>query len=91
MIEKDHNEEIGDEKEYFAMLKEVIVAEYTKKFLDKIGKDNTFSEEAEVVRKFRDWVVAYYRLGGIFLWKEVKFLLYIFRFTLFTLRFTLNL
>ena len=73
------------------MLKEVIVAEYTKKFLDKIGKDNTFSEEAEVVRKFRDLVVAYYRRGGIFLWKEVKFLLYIFRFTLFSLRFTLNL
>jgi len=84
LIEKDQNEEMGDEKEYFAMLEEVITAEYTKKFLDKISKNNTFSKEAEVIRKFRDWVVAYYRRSGIFSWKEVKFLLYTFLFTLYT-------
>lgn len=62
---KDPNEEMGDEKEYFAMLEEAIVAECTKKFLDEISKDSAFSEEAEAVKKFRDWVVAYYRSGGI--------------------------
>lgn len=62
---KDPNKEMGDEKEYFAMLEEAIVAECTKKFLDEISKDSTFSEEAEAVKKFRDWVVAYYRRGGI--------------------------
>jgi len=62
---KDPNEEMGEEKEYFAMLEEAIVAECTKKFLDEISKDETFSEEAEAVKKFRDWVVAYYRSGRI--------------------------
>jgi len=62
---KDPNEEMGEEKEYFAILEEAIVAECTKKFLDEISKDSAFSEEAEAVRKFRDWVVAYYRRSGI--------------------------
>lgn len=62
---KDPSEEGGEEKEYFAMLEEAIVAECTKKLLDEIGVDSVFSEETEAVRKFRDWVVAYYRLGGI--------------------------
>ena len=62
---KDPNEEMGEEKEYFAMLEEAIVAECTKKLLDEISADSVFSEEAEAVRKFRDWVVAYYRKGGI--------------------------
>src|SRR3989344_7722222 len=61
---KDPNEEMGEEKEYFAMLEEAIVAECTKKLLDEIGTDSFFSEEAEAVRKFKDWVVAYYRLDG---------------------------
>ncbi len=62
---KDPNEEGGEEKEYFSILEEAIVAECTKKLLDEIGTDSAFSEEAEAVRKFRDWVVAYYRSGGI--------------------------
>lgn len=62
---KDPNEEMGNEKEYFAILEEAIVAECTKKFLDEISKDSAFSEEAEAVKKFRDWVVAYHRSGGI--------------------------
>ncbi len=62
---KDPNKEMGEEKDYFAMLEEAIVAECTKRFLDKISKDEAFSEEAEAVKKFRDWVVAYYRRDGM--------------------------
>ncbi len=58
------NEESGEAKEYFAMLEEAIVAECAKKLLDEISKDSTFSEEAEAVGKFRDWVIAYYRSIG---------------------------
>jgi hypothetical protein len=62
---KDPNEEGGDEKEYFAVLEEAIVAECTKKLLDGISSDSIFSEEIEAVRQFRDWVVAYYRKNGV--------------------------
>ncbi|MBI2064039.1 MAG: hypothetical protein HYT65_03560 [Candidatus Yanofskybacteria bacterium] len=62
---KDQNEESGEEKEYFAMLEEAIVAECTKKFLDEIGEDREFSEEVQAVKKFRNWVVAYYHRRGI--------------------------
>ncbi|MEK7581844.1 MAG: hypothetical protein AAB488_00725 [Patescibacteria group bacterium] len=62
---KDPNEEKGEEKEYFAMLEEAIVAECTKKFLDEISRDSEFREEAEAVRKFRNWAVAYYRRAGM--------------------------
>lgn len=62
---KDPSEEMGDEKEYFALLEEAIVAECTKKFLDEISKDSAFSEEVEAIAKFRDWVVSYYRRSGI--------------------------
>lgn len=62
---KNPDEEIGDEKKYFDMLEEAIVAECTKKILDEISKDALFNEEAKAVAKFRDWVVAYYRRGGM--------------------------
>jgi len=62
---KDLSEEMGEEKEYFAILEEAIVAECTKKFLDEISRESVFSEEAEAVRKFRDWAVVYYRRVGI--------------------------
>lgn len=62
---KNPDEEGGEEKEYFAMLEEAIVAECTKKLLDEITGDSVFSEEAKAVRKFRDWVVVYYRSGGV--------------------------
>ncbi len=62
---KDPNEEAGEEKEYFALIEEAIVAECTKKLLDEISGDALFSEEAKAVTNFRDWVVAYYRRGGV--------------------------
>lgn len=62
---KDLNEKLGEEKEYFAVLEEAIVAECTKKFLDEIGRDSEFNEEAKAVRKFRNWVMGYYRRRGI--------------------------
>ncbi len=62
---KNFNEEGGEEKEYFAMLEEAIVAECTRKFLDEISKDSAFDEEVEAIRKFRDWIVLYYRRDGI--------------------------
>lgn len=66
MIDKKNpDEEMDDEKEYFAMLEEAIVAECTKKLLDEINKDTLFNEETKAVAKFRDWVIAYYRRGGI--------------------------
>lgn len=58
---KDSNEEAGEERQYFARLEEAVVAECTKKFLDEISQDSAFIEEIEAVKKFRDWVVAYYR------------------------------
>lgn len=62
---KDPNEEEGEEKEYFAMLEEAIVAECTKKLLDEISKDSAFSEEAEAVKRFIGWVMAYAPRRGI--------------------------
>lgn len=62
---KNPDEEAGEEREYFAILEEAIVAECAKKFLDKINKDTLFREEAEAVTKFRGWVAAYYRRGGL--------------------------
>jgi len=62
---KDPNEEMGEEKEYFVILEEAIVAECTRKLLDKINGDTLFSEEAKAVIKFRAWVVTYYRRNGI--------------------------
>ncbi|MFZ2414909.1 MAG: hypothetical protein WAW33_02870 [Minisyncoccia bacterium] len=66
MIDKrDPSEEMGDEKEYFAMLEEAIVAECTKKLLDEISTDSVFSEEAQAIRTFRNWVETYYHSSGI--------------------------
>lgn len=61
---KDSGAEAGEEREYFAVLEEAIVVECTKKFLDEISQDAEFSEEAQAVRKFKDWVAAYYRRPG---------------------------
>lgn len=58
---KDSSEESGDEKEYFGSLEEAIVAECTKKFLDEMAKESLFREEISAIRRFRDWVVGYYR------------------------------
>ncbi len=63
--QKDPNEEPGEEKKYFAMLEEAIVTECTGKFLDEISKDAIFREEAEAIKKFGGWVVAFYRGGGM--------------------------
>jgi len=62
---KNPDEKVGEEKEYFSVIEEAIVAECTKKLLDEIGGNALFSEEASAVMKFRDWVVAYYRRGGV--------------------------
>ena len=79
MDKKNPDEKTGEEKEYFAMLEEAIVVECTKKLLDEIGKDSLFSEEAEAVKKIRDWVVACQRRYGIHeeangLEKELKYI-----------------
>lgn len=62
---KNPNEEFGEEKKYFTILEEAIVAECTKKFFDEISKDEAFSEEAEAVGKLKDWVIEYCRHVGI--------------------------
>jgi len=62
---KNPDEKVGEEKEYFSVIEEAIVAECTKKLLDEIGGDALFSEEASAVIKFRDWVAAYYRRGWV--------------------------
>lgn len=61
---KDSDAKGGEEKEYFAVLEEAIVAECTKKFLDEINKESMFNDETEAVGKFKDWVVTYYRQVG---------------------------
>lgn len=62
---KDPSEELGEEKKYFAVLEEAIVAECTGKFLDEISKDDAFSAEAGAVKKLRNWIAAHYRYSGI--------------------------
>lgn len=51
----------GSEKEYFSMLEEAIVAECTKKFLDKIGEDEQFKEEVDAMKRFKSWVMGYFK------------------------------
>ncbi len=65
---KDASEKVGEEKEYFAMLEEAIVAECTRKFLEEIGKDAEFSAEMQAINKLKAWISAYGRSGG--LWEE---------------------
>jgi len=61
---KNSNEGKIEEKEYFAMLEEAIISECTIKFIEEISKDPILKEEAEAIRKFKDWIVAYYlRIG----------------------------
>lgn len=62
---KDTNKEVGDEKEYFAILEEAIVVECTRKFLDEIREDPDFKEETVAFEKFRDWVAEYHRREGV--------------------------
>ncbi|HPS28282.1 MAG TPA: hypothetical protein PLX10_00435 [Candidatus Paceibacterota bacterium] len=65
MIDKqDPSEEAGDEKEYFDILEEAIVAECTKKLIDEISTDSVFSKEVQAIRTFRNWVETYYRSSG---------------------------
>lgn len=62
---KDADKEAGEEKEYFAALEEAIVAECTKKFLDKISEDSIFHEEAGALQRLKNWIIAYHRRGGV--------------------------
>jgi hypothetical protein len=62
---KDTSVAIGDEKEYFGMLEEAIVAECTKRLLEQITKEEPFREEAEAVKKIWGWVREYHRKGGV--------------------------
>jgi hypothetical protein len=61
---KNSDVKSGDEKEYFAMLEEAIVAECAKKFLEKIEKDPMFSEEVEARKMLTSWVSAFYIRNG---------------------------
>jgi hypothetical protein len=65
MDRKDPDAERGDEKEYFGMLEEAIVAECTKRFLEQITKEEPFREEAEAVKKIWSWASEYYRKAGV--------------------------
>jgi hypothetical protein len=65
MDRKDADAELGDEKEYFGMLEEAVVAECTKKLLEQITKEEPFREEAEAVKKIWGWVSEYYRKAGM--------------------------
>ncbi len=65
MDKKNLNDELGDEREYFGMLEEAIVAECTKKFLEKIAKEEPFSKEVEAVEKIWGWVSEYYLKTGM--------------------------
>ena len=62
---KKPNERAGEEKEFFSILEEAIVAECTRQFIQKIGNEPSFSNEVEAVKKFRDWVTLSYRSHGI--------------------------
>jgi hypothetical protein len=62
---KNPDEEGGEEKEYFSILEEAIVAECTKKLFTEVSTDSTFSAEAQAIRSLRDWVGAYYRIEGV--------------------------
>jgi len=65
MDRKDPNAKLGDEKEYFGILEEAIVAECTKRFLEQITREEPFREEAEAVKKIWGWVSGYYRKAGM--------------------------
>jgi hypothetical protein len=65
MDRKDPDAELGDEKEYFGMLEEAIVAECTKRFLEQITKEEPFLEEAEAMKKIWGWASEYYRKTGM--------------------------
>jgi len=62
---KNPDEKVGEEKAYFSVIEEAVVAECAKKLLDEISRDALFSEEASAVIKFRDWVIAFYRRSGV--------------------------
>lgn len=65
MDTKDPNELSGEEKEYFAVLEEAIVAECTRKALNELSKEGEFKEESEAVKRIMSWVITYYRrIGG---------------------------
>ncbi len=62
---KDADAEAGEEKEYFGILEEGIVAECTRKAMDRIGKETLFNEETKAIAKLRDWAISYFRSTGI--------------------------
>lgn len=62
---KDLSKEMGEEKEYFAVLEEAIVVECTKKFLDEVRVDPDFREETVAFKRFRDLVAEYHRSEGV--------------------------
>lgn len=62
---KSSGDKMGEEKEYFAMLEEAIVAECTKRFLNEISKELVVSEETTAFGKLKDWIAAYYYKAGV--------------------------
>jgi hypothetical protein len=57
--------ETGDEKEYFAILEEAIVAQCAQNFLEIAEKDEMFRKESEASKKIIEWVLAFYRRNGM--------------------------
>ncbi len=56
MHERDFDKKAGEEKVYFSMLEEAVVAECTKKFLEKVKeKDETLNKEHEANEKLKEW------------------------------------
>lgn len=58
---KDPSRKTGEEKEYFGVLEEAIVAECVKKFRDKAEQDGLFKEDIEAVKTLTNWVTEFYR------------------------------
>jgi hypothetical protein len=61
----DPNAKRGGEKEYFGKMEEAIVAECTKKFLQKIETDPLFRDETVAILKIKKWAVHYLRSSGV--------------------------
>lgn len=55
----------GEEKEYFGMMEEAIVAECTRKALEKLKEAPLFKEEAEAIQKIGGWAAGHFRSAGV--------------------------
>lgn len=65
MIDRKTDVVSGEEKEYFGILEEAIVAESTKRLLDQIKEKPIFKKEAEALDRMRDWITKYLRKTGV--------------------------